>query len=82
MTSLQEQKYEFLVTGKIVEKDVDYTECIVSRQHENMCGEEGKYYKEKYTALKDCFTVEKLKKLEKYTNPPFRPNFLQTQKNE
>jgi len=60
-------KYSYLVTGKPFEKDLEYTDCIVARELENMCGEEGKYYKEKYNTLKDPFIYEKLKKLEKYS---------------
>ena len=67
-SNLQINKYEYLVTGKTFEKDMEYTDCLTAREFENMCGEEGKYYKEKYKTLKDCFINEKLKKLEKYTN--------------
>ena len=58
-------KYEYLVSGEVVEPEVDYTECKTARQQETMCGERGKYYRNKYTYFKECFNIERLKHFEK-----------------
>lgn len=58
-------KYEYLVSGEVVEPDVEYNECKTARQQETMCGERGKYYRNKYTYFKECFNIERLKHFEK-----------------
>jgi hypothetical protein len=65
-SNIDMNKYEYLVTGKPFNNDTNYTECITARQLNNMCGEEGQYYREKNTGFKDSFAMKKLKKLEKY----------------
>jgi hypothetical protein len=40
----QSGKINYLVTGI---KDGEYFYCSTSREHDNMCGEEGKYYKKR-----------------------------------
>lgn len=41
----KEGKINFLVNG--IKKEENYQYCYVSRSSNNMCGEEGKYYKKK-----------------------------------
>lgn len=58
-------KYEYLVSGEVVEPEVEYNECKTARQQETMCGERGKYYRNKYTYFKECFNIEHLKHFER-----------------
>ena len=58
-------KYEYLVSGEVSETDVEYNECKTARQEETMCGERGKYYRNKYTYFKECFTINRLKHFER-----------------
>lgn len=37
----------FLVSGKRELKKIEYTYCSISREYNNMCGTEGKYYEKK-----------------------------------
>lgn len=43
----KEGKIDFLVNG--IKKEENYQYCSVSRSLDDMCGEEGKYYKKKIT---------------------------------
>uniref|UniRef100_A0A6C0E6J8 Uncharacterized protein n=1 Tax=viral metagenome TaxID=1070528 RepID=A0A6C0E6J8_9ZZZZ len=58
-------KYEYLVSGEVIEHELDYNECKTARQEESMCGERGKYYRNKYTYFKECFNIERLKYFER-----------------
>ena len=45
-----EKNDEFLVTGN---KKVDYTYCSIARKYDDMCGKEGKKYKNKLSKNDD-----------------------------
>ena len=38
----------YLVTGKIKKKNIEYTYCSICRDHEDMCGKEGKDFISKF----------------------------------
>lgn len=44
---IEKDKDYFLVNGNNNKNDIEYTYCSISRKYENMCGKEGKFYKQK-----------------------------------
>ena len=56
-------KYDYLVSGENFQPDIEYNECKTVRQEETMCGEKGKYYKNKYTYFNERFGIDIFKKI-------------------